>query len=290
MTSTPPPSIDVTSIEAQQQQLNEARDEGETDQTTAPTESTNNTDQDHAPALGSRIQVLWRIIHNDPTSTEQSSPSPSPSLSTDVKDKLPENASENAADNSNDSHVEERWWGAAVQDCTSETVGARCPAHANVNVHILLYDAYNDFPEEIVRVAFLPDNILLDLAMLEDTSGGRLDWQYESDAFMSDGNMNNESNVCSAEFLAREADAIVQQSGISADADLQALSAMPHDVQLHVASGYRSFADSIKQNLGELINSKPTDYVVTVDDVQNIMARVRSQQRQRAEGLAGAAL
>lgn len=221
-----------------------------------------------APPIGTRIQVLWRIVY-------------------DEKDDAAEQV--NATDpQTDDSNVDERWWGAVVQDCTNETVGSRSPEHAHLKVHILLYDAYNDFPEETARVAFLPGNVLLELSMLGEADSGRLDWQLESDSTMED---DPSSAVCSAEFLAREADEIVQQSGLSVDADLHALATMPHNVQLHVASGYRNFADAVKRLLGELIATKPTDYVVTADDVRDIMSRVRSQGRQqKAETLAGAAL
>lgn len=210
--------------------------------------------REFSPPIGTKIQVLWRILYDEKDETNESS---------------------NANEQSAESNVVERWWGAVVQDCTTEVVGSRSPEHANMRVHILLYDAYNEFTEEIARVAFLPDNMLLDLSMLNESEGGRLSWRVESDENMGDA----EPAVHSAEFLAREGDELVQQSGLSVDADLQALATMPHDVQLHVTAGYRSFADTVKRLLAELIATKPADYVVTAEDIRSIMARVRSQQQ-----------
>lgn len=213
------------------------------------------TGREFAPPVGTKIQVLWRIVYDEKDETNEN---------TDTNEQNP------------DANVVERWWGATVQDCTTELVGSRLPAYAHLKVHVLLYDTYNEFTEETARVVFLPDNVLVDLSMLNETGGGRLDWQVESDKPMDD---DDESTIRSAECLAREGDEIVQQCGLSTDADLQALATMPHDVQLHVASGYRSFADAVKRLLGELIANKPADYVVTAEDVQNIMARVRSQRQ-----------
>lgn len=231
-------------------------------------------DNSHAPPIGTKIQVLWRIIHEDNNINNNNS-STADSMNT-------VSANETTGNNEPTSGPmeEQRWWGAVVQERTSEKVGSRSiEAHKDLDVHILLYDAYGDFEEEVVRVAFLPDNVLLDLSMLDDADGGRLDWRLESDAMNDEDDEESATAVRSAECLAREADQIVQLSGISADADLQALARMPHEVQLHVASGYRSFADAIKSLLGELVASKPADYVVTAQDVQEIMARVRSQRQ-----------
>lgn len=227
-------------------------------------------DNSHAPPIGTKIQVLWRIIHEDNNNS-----STTEAMNMDSNNELAGNTEPTSGP-----MEEQRWWGAVVQERTSEKVGSRSiEAYKDLDVHILLYDAYEDFEEEVVRVAFLPDNVLLDLSMLEDADGGRLDWRLESDAMNDEDDEESATAVRSAECLAREADQIVQLSGISADADLQALARMPHEVQLHVASGYRSFADAIKTLLGELVASKPADYVVTAQDVQEIMARVRSQRQ-----------
>lgn len=239
-------------------------------------------DNSHAPPIGTKIQVLWRIIHE---SNNNNSNSNADAMNTDSTNEATGNTELTSGP-----MEEQRWWGAVVQERTSEKVGIRSiEIHKDLDVHILLYDAYGDFEEEVVRVAFLPDNVLLDLSMLDDADGGRLDWRLESDAMNDEDDEESATAVRSAECLAREADQIVQLSGISADADLQALARMPHEVQLHVASGYRSFADAIKSLLGELVASKPADYVVTAQDVQEIMARVRSQRQGQSGTLTGTA-
>lgn len=221
-----------------------------------------------APPIGTKIQVLWRIVYDDKNTTADQQPAPAQNIDAANTDDTEQ------VDNPN---VVERWWGATVQDRTNEKVGAVSAPNADADVFVLLYDAYNEFPEETSRVAFLPDNVLLDLSMLnDDAQGGRLDWVDDPAMHLE---QDSPSAIRSAECIAREADAFVRESGLPADADLRALATMPHSVQVHIATGYRSFADAIKRLLGELVASKPAGYVVTADDVHNIMSRVRSQRQ-----------
>lgn len=238
------------------------------------------TSRAHAPPLGSRIQVLWRIVYNESNSTS----------TTPLKQQVSEQPTQHQqtepveSTRAGEADVVERWWGAVVQDCTPDFVGSRDPAHADYNVFVLLYDSYGEFEEETSRVAFLPGNVLLDLSMLHDEDGGRLDWRLESDVDMemsmdTDDLSTFAMSPLRTTELSRFADDLASQSDVPADADLRALATMPYNVQLRVTSGYRSFADSLKAQLGQLLSSKPSDYVVTADDIHDVMSRVRSDQR-----------
>lgn len=193
----------------------------------------------HAPALGTRIQVLWRLTFDGADGSEGTTPV-------------------------------DQWWGAVVQDCTRETVGAARAMHAHRYVFVLLYDPLHGFTEETSRVAFLPDSQLLDLAQLDGPHAGVLDWRVEGADEDDDA-----SAVHSASAVAAEVDNLVQEAGIAADADLHALAAMPHTVQIRLASGYRSFADALKARLAELIAAKGDGYVVTKEDVDSIMTALQ---------------
>lgn len=194
----------------------------------------------HAPPLSSRIEVLWRIESGG--------------------------EEENTA---GQDAIHERWWGAVVQDCLSQPGGASVPTeHRDQRVHILLYDAFGEFEEDIARVVFLPDRTLIDLSRADDENQGVLDWRPEGDA-------EEQKRELSLRDVADEQEAMVMEAGISADADLEALRAYPANVQIGVTQGYRVFADGIKEMLGELVASKPKGYVVTEADVQTIFERIR---------------
>lgn len=198
----------------------------------------------HAPPLGSRIEVLWRIESGG------------------GEDNAPEG----------DDAIHERWWGAVVQDCLSQPVGSSVPnGHSDQLVHILLYDAYGEFEEDIARVVFLPDRTLIDLLRADDDNQGVLDWRVEGDG-------DEQKRDLSLRDVAEEQEAMVMEAGISADADLEALRAYPANVQIGVTQGYRVFADGIKEMLGELVASKPRGYVVTEADVQTIFERIRQNK------------
>lgn len=101
-----------------------------------------NDRESFAPAIGSRIEVLWKI---EDSGTEQ-----------------------------------ERWWGATVQDCTNETIGDKANGkYSDYKIHVLLYDPYDVFAEETSHVAFIADSVLVDLSMIGDENGGVLDWRGE---------------------------------------------------------------------------------------------------------------
>lgn len=172
----------------------------------------------------------------------------------------------------------ERWWGATVQDCLPQHAGASVPpAHRDQRVHALLYDAYGDFEEDVARVVFLPAHTLLDLSRTDDDNSGILDWRVEREG----DDMNGEMSL---KDVAEEQEAMVMEAGISANADLEALSAYPADVQIGVTQGYRVFADGVKEMLGELVASKPKGYVVTEADVQTIFERIRRNKDSEMRG------
>lgn len=182
-----------------------------------------------APALGTRIEVLWKISHDD-------------------------------------GRVEERWWGAVVQDRLHATVGSISAEHADRFVHILLYDAYGDFEEDISRVAFLPDGTLLDVSQIGDSNKGVLDWRPEAP--------KHDAQMSLHEFVqANQRD--LRAAGVPDDADLAFLSGMPAHVQTHMTAGYRVFADGVKQMLSELSRKHPDGYVVTERDVQEWCDKLR---------------
>lgn len=174
-----------------------------------------------APPTNARIEVLWRL--------------------------------------ESDAAVEERWWGARVQDI--ERVNGRAR-------HILLYDSYGEFGEEVARVEFRPDGeTLIDLSRADDADGGLLGWRME-------GAANAVSEVLTVQDVA---DAV--RDGGEGDtvfgAMLEALTSLPADRQLRYASGYRMFADRIKDALMQLVREKGDDYVVTAADVHAIFAQLK---------------
>lgn len=200
----------------------------------------------YAPPLGTRIEVLWRI--------------------------------ESPGDDDMEGEVVDRWWGAVVQDCTAERVGSVVKAEwAGELVHMLLYDAYGEFGEDTARVAFVPNGSLVDLARLDDEIGGVLDWRKEGEEPLG------ENVEMSLEEFANEQDMIVQEAGLSKDADLHVLSQYPANVQINVASGYRIFADGVKEMLGELVATKPAGYVVTEADVQSIFQKIQAMKENNGQ-------
>lgn len=230
-----------------------------------------------APPIGSRIQVLWRIVYSELGSTSNT---PRKLQVLEQQSQFHQSMpTETVVPNEPD--VVERWWGAVVQDCTTDLVGLRDPTHSEYNVFVLLYDSYGEFEEETSRVAFLPGNVLLDLSMIHDEEGGRLDWRLESSNLDVETLPTHSVSPLRTTELSQFADDLASQSDIPADADLRALATMPYNVQLHVTSGYRSFADSLKSRLGQLLSTKPPDYVVTADDIRDVMSRVRGDQRRR---------
>lgn len=200
----------------------------------------------YAPKLGSRIQVLWRI---EPSASDETKPT----------------------------ETVDRWWGATVQDCTRETAGdAVKPEHANMNIHVLLYDAYGEFAEEVSRVVFVSPSTLVDMSCIGDENDGYLDWKIEG----TDTDIDNSSALLSLEAYIADQDAMVEEAGISSDADLQVLSQYPASVQLQMATGYRKFADSIKLMLSELAAKQPPGYVITEADVQSIFTKLQAKSDQ----------
>lgn len=212
--------------------------------------STNNPSGDkgalksQAPKVGSRIEVLWRI---EP-----------PDSATDGPSKTPV----------------ERWWGATVQDCTREKAGSAVkPDYADYNVHVLLYDAYGEFAQDVSRVVFIPGSSLVDLSLVGDENKGVLDWKMEGD----DLDVGMSAGPLSLETVIAEQTAMVQEAGISTDADLEVLSQYPANVQIRMATGYRKFADNVKQMLAELASTQPPGYVITEADVEAILAKLQGK-------------
>ena len=189
---------------------------------------------EHAPPLGTRIQVLWRIHYADASAPL------------------------------------ERWWGAVVQDRTQATVGTISPQHSTHNLYILLYDAYAEFPEDVSKVAFVSADTLLDVSQAGDENKGILDWQLETDK-------PDEDSPMSLGEYAQLTDVELEQVGLSQNADLDVLATMPAHVQTHVVSGYRLFADGVKESLQKLRESKPKGYVVTAEDVQQMCASLNQK-------------
>lgn len=193
--------------------------------------------REHAPATGTRIEVMWRI-----------------------------ESGEGEGADAEDGETVDRWWGAVVHACTEETAGARVKTEwAHARVYELRYDAWGEFAEDTARVAFVSRGSLVDLARLQDENDGVLDWRVEG------GDLSMKE-------VAEENEALVSQMGLSSDADLAVLSQYPAQVQIDVASGYREFADGVKEMLGELVASKPSGYVVTESDVQGIFEKIQKMK------------
>ncbi|CAN8073272.1 unnamed protein product [Agarophyton chilense] len=202
------------------------------------------------PPLGCRIEVLWRIDYD-----------------LEEAEKMEVDAGTEA------SRTVTRWWGATVQDCLKESVGQRCPQHADKKVHILLYDAFQEFGEDTSTVAFISDDSLVDLSQLDDVNKGELQWRLENAKDKQAGaNTEDKPQLVSLEQYAAEVSAAVEGAGLSEEADLQILSTLPPHVQAQVASGYRRFADHVKTSLASFLQEKPKDYIVTEADVQRMFA------------------
>lgn len=153
--------------------------------------------------------------------------------------------------------VEERWWGAVVQ----ERLQTSSPP-----VHILLYDKYGEFEEDVARVRFISDSALVDLGRTDEDGGGRLLWRYPN---------TRQENGISMEEVVQAQSLIDSEDGSIADAGLQALTQLPVTKQLELASGYRMFADKVKAMLGELVAAKGPDYVITHKDIDTIFQKLR---------------
>lgn len=209
--------------------------------------------QSHAPPLGTRIQVLWKIEYE----AEQDE---KPPMDVGVEG----------------SGTVTRWWGATVQDRLTETLGTRNAHNAEQSVYVLLYDAYHEFAEDTAKVAFIAHDMLVDVSQLEDVNKGELVWrvdQTESTTTAS-ASTDDKTQLVSLEQYAAQMSEAVQCAGLSEEADLQILSTMPVHVQAQVASGYRRFADHLKDALVKLAHDKPKDYVVTKADVQKMFANI----------------
>lgn len=142
--------------------------------------------------------------------------------------------------------AEERWWGARVQDVERENGEER---------HVLLYDAYGDFGEVVVRVKFQTTDTLLDLSRSTDNT---LYWRLEG---------STTSDVLTVQDVVHDGDVLAMM--------MDALTSLPADKQLRYASAYRTFADRIKDALDRLLQDKGEDYVITAADVHAIFAQLR---------------
>ncbi|KAI0562840.1 hypothetical protein FGB62_51g126 [Gracilaria domingensis] len=203
-----------------------------------------------APPIGSRIEVLWRVDY-DPEEADK--------MEVDTDTGGPQTLI--------------RWWGATVQDCLSETVGSKCPQHADKKVFVLLYDAFQEFGEDTATVAFISHDCLVDLSQLDDVNKGELEWRMENaENKQAETSAEDKAQLVSLEQYANEVSAAVEGAGLSEEADLQILNSLPPHVQAQVASGYRRFADHVKNSLASFMEEKPKDYIVTKADVQNMFA------------------
>eukprot|EP00171_Calliarthron_tuberculosum_P013666 IDg13666t1 len=157
-----------------------------------------------------------------------------------------------------DGGVEVRWWGARIQDVERNGDSAR---------HILLYDSYGEFGEEVARVEFQADGeTLIDVARASDADGGTLNWRLEGAAPLPE--VLTVQDVADAVHAGGDGDTIFS-------AMLEALTSLPADRQVRYASAYRMFADRIKDALVRLLRGKGEDYVVTAADVHAIFAQLR---------------
>lgn len=164
------------------------------------------------------------------------------------------------------------WWGAVVQDCTRETVGGVVAEYSHCNVHILLYDARDEFEEDVARVAFVARDSLLDLACTNDENKGILDWKLE------EAGEESAPHVSLHDVLRNEMEGM-QEAGVRENADLEALGSMPAHVQTNITAGYRNFVDGVKEMLEECVRTNPPGYVVTEQDVRQMYARVLAKYK-----------
>lgn len=205
------------------------------------------------PSIGSRIEVLWNIDYD-----------------AGADDKM-------EVDTSNEENTVTRWWGATVQDRLKEDLGSRRPDHAECQLHVLLYDAYQEFCEDTATVAFISDDTLVDLSQLEDVNKGELQWRFEGFAQkQAESTTDEKPQLVSLEEYAADLSAAVHDAGLTEETDLQILSTLPLHVQSRFASGYRHFANTLKNSLDKFLQEKPENYVVTKADVQKVFANIHS--------------
>ena len=190
------------------------------------------TSDTFAPALGTFIEVLWVI-------------------------------EEGGESGEGPKKVEERWWGAVVQ--------SRIPRSAELprGGHILHYDSFGEFVDEVCRVTFTSSDELIDLGRDNAT----LYWRIAG----TETPEPSPAKVVSMSDVLRAQAAVDEEEGSSAEAALSALSDLPVTEQMHLASGYRTFADRVKGMLAELSERNGPQYVVTHADIQNIFERLRSE-------------
>ncbi|PXF44104.1 hypothetical protein BWQ96_06185 [Gracilariopsis chorda] len=215
--------------------------------------NTKPTEKPIVPPVGSRIEVLWKIDYG-----------------ADADDKM-------EVDTATEENTVTRWWGATVQDRLKEALGSRRPDQAERQLHVLLYDAYQEFAEDTATVAFISADTLVDLSQLEDVNKGELQWRFEDSAQkQTDSAQDEKSQLVSLEEYAADLSAAVQDAGLTEETDLQILSTLPLHVQSRFATGYRRFADTLKNSLDKFLQEKPEDYVVTKADVQKVFASIYS--------------
>lgn len=188
------------------------------------------------PPIGSRIEVLWDLEAGEGDTANTTS----------------------------------HWWGAVVQ-------ASEPPASPNLPpTHILLYDAFGEFGEDVARVHFGAEGSLTDLARTSEPAGGELSWRVEGTG--SDAGEDARDVVYGVD-LNDDAHVLSMLVG---DETLRALAELPPAEQIEATAQYRAFADVMKGKLRSLYADRGAGYVVTPEDVRAIFADIK---RERGAGV-----
>lgn len=193
--------------------------------------------------LGDRIEVLWTIERDE--------------------DETGETAERD----------EQRWWGASVKEVW------KTPGSA----YTVLYDAYAEFEPAEVEVTLVGSRLLEDASV----GGARMVWRREGDLSVSapggepgrDG-VETGGDVCSMRDVVKAQEEVDAEDGVNSGAEMMAaLGQLPATQQADLGIMYREFADEVKTQLGRLMTQQGPGYVVTQQNIADIMVKIQSEKR-----------
>jgi hypothetical protein len=199
-----------------------------------------------------------------------------------------------------------KWWPCTFAGALGDPAATRALSLAGQQVQPqvrLSYDAFSTFPPCDTTAKLLDERRLVDSAA---EGAGILFWRREGSAWAPDAaerdraareasvrydawgdpipeDQRTDTSVSMAAVLADQKRAD-EESGVPVhDLGMTALASMRPERAGALASGYRDFADRVKQRLRALQATRGRDHVVTASDIETIVRAVKAEAASRAK-------
>lgn len=155
-----------------------------------------------------------------------------------------------------DGKKEDVWWKATVQSSEALPDG---------RAHVLLYEPYGEFSEEVVKVRFAADRELVDLSRSDEEGGGVLPWRYVGEGTGEDGDEEGESQIAMppGAFTALT----VEKTMPMLD------NCVNEEHRVKFAKGVRNFTATVEQWMAEIKAQRGQDYTITSEDINEMFKR-----------------